>query len=507
MRKLLLLGIVGAVLSMNSFAVGAKPNIVFILADDMGYGSVQANNPKSPVPTPHLDRLVEQGMNFTDAHTDSSVCTPTRYGLLTGRYSWRSGLKSGVTWRFFPSLIEPETVTVADMLRGVGYQTAMIGKWHLGIDFINKQGQTIAEEKGIGQSHFVDCADFKAVDLQYDASNIDFSQPYRGGPTDHGFDYFFGENLPNMPPYAFFENDRIVGNPSVNKPRDMFGLPGPMVPGWTLEAVMPTLTEKASQYIRENADNEKPFFLYFALPAPHTPIAPSVDFQGISGINKYADWLMETDWSVGEVMAALEEAGIADNTLLIFSTDNGTSYADESAQELRSQLDPQFKGAKRSIYEGGHRVPYIVRWPGVITAGSSCGETIGLNDFMATAAEISGAQLSETMAVDSHNILPLYLGKSRAEQPAIIHRDFSGGYAIRQGDWKMVFVLDRKTKTFKRELYNLKTDIKETSNVIKQHPEVATQLSQLFETKVTQGRSTPGSQQSNFEDPRWMLPF
>lgn len=484
-----------------------RPNIIFILADDMGYGSVKANNPKCPIETPHLDRLVGEGMNFTDAHTDTSVCTPTRYGLLTGRYSWRSGLKSGVLWRFFPSLIEPETVTVAEMLRDQGYQTAMIGKWHLGIDFINKEGRTLAEEREIGQEHFVNCADFKAVDLKVNWRALDFSKPYRGGPVDHGFDYFFGENLPNFPPYAFFENDRLTADPTVEKPREMFGLPGPMVPGWKLEDVLPTLTEKAVQYVAENANSEKPFFLYFALPSPHTPIVPSEEFTGKSGINEYADFLIETDWSVGQVLSALDKADIADETLVIFSTDNGTAYGDKRVQALRHQLDHQFKGSKRSIYEGGHRVPYIVRWPGVTPKGSTSDATIGLNDFMATMAALIGAELKDHMAVDSNNILPLYKGETRPEDPAVIHHDFDGSYAIREGDWKLVFALNRKAGTFKRELYNLKDDVKETRNILREHPEVAAQLEQLFETKVKAGRSTEGSTQSNVEHPDWILPF
>ncbi|MDF7823539.1 arylsulfatase [Pontiellaceae bacterium B12227] len=498
---------IGLFCLVSAVAAAPKPNIIFILADDMGYGSVQANNPKSPVPSPNLDRLISEGMNFTDAHSDSSVCTPTRYGLLTGRYSWRTGLKGGVLWRFFPSLIEPETVTVAQLLREQGYQTAMVGKWHLGIDFINKDGKTLAEERGIGQEHFVNCADFKAVDLGVNWKKFDFSKPYRGGPSDHGFDYFFGENLPNFPPYAFFENDRLTELPTVEKPKEMFGLPGPMVPGWKLEDVLPTLTEKAVQYVSEQAESEKPFFLYFALPSPHTPIAPSEEFVGKSGINEYADWMIETDWSVGQVLEALDKAGIADDTLVIFSTDNGTSYADKQARALRNQLDHQFKGAKRSIYEGGHRVPYIVRWPGVTPKGSTCDATICLNDFMATAAALTGAELKDHMAVDSNNILPLYQGKTRPEDPAVIHHDFDGGFAIRRGDWKLVFTLNRKTKTFTQELYNLTDDIKETKDLITQHPEVARELAELFKTQVKRGRSTPGPQQTNLEDPDWMLPF
>ncbi|MDF7800403.1 sulfatase-like hydrolase/transferase [Pontiellaceae bacterium B1224] len=485
-----------------------RPNIVFILADDMGYGSVAANNPKNQIPTPNLDRLVSEGMNFTDAHSDTSVCTPTRYGLLTGRYSWRSGLKSGVTWAFFPSLIEPEITTVAEVLRDGGYDTGMVGKWHLGIDFTNKDGQTIAEEMNLDQHLFVNCGDFSAVNLKYDWKKLDFTQPIKGGPTDHGFNYYFGDEIPNMPPYVFYRNNKLQGLPSVPKPGTMFGIAGPMVPGWTLEAVMPELTKDARRYIAEKAKSEKPFFLYFSLNSPHTPIAPSDEFLGKSGLIPYADWIMQTDAAVGAVLQALEEQGIADDTLVIFSTDNGSTGKElAELRKLGTDLTHQFRGQKRSLYEGGHRVPYIVRWPGVTPAGSTCDETICLNDFMATAAAIAGVKLTDEMGPDSHNILPLYQGKERNAHPAVIHHDFDGGYAIRRGDWKLIFIYNRKTKMFRQELYNLKDDIKEKNNLLKQHPEVIRELSKLFEAQVKNGRSTPGPKQSNFEDPEWMLPF
>lgn len=497
-------------LSVFHAAVAAdtdRPNIIMILADDMGYGCVQANNPKNKIPTPHLNRLVEEGMNFTDAHSDSSVCTPTRYGLMTGRYSWRSGLKSGVTWAWFPSLIEPEQVTVAEMLRDAGYHTAMIGKWHLGIDFTNTSGETIMEELGLGQDHFVNCADFSKVNLRYDWKKIDFSQPIKGGPIDHGFETYFGDEIPNMPPYVFYRDNRLEGVPSVPKPNEMFGLPGPMVPGWSLDAVMPAMAIEAHASIQRLAKADKPFFLYYSLNSPHTPVAPSKAFIGSSGINLFADWIVQTDAAVGTIFDALDEAGIAENTLVIFSTDNGTAYSEKDAHALHPMLDHQFKGSKRSLYEGGHRVPYIVRWPKVTPAGSTCDEVIGLNDFMATAAAISGVKLADHMAPDSNNILALYKGEERAQRPAVIHHDYVGGYAIRDGDWKLIFKLDRKTKIFTRELYNLKQDVKETTNVLKQHPEVVQQLEHLFEFQVEQGRSTPGRELTNFEHPDWMLPF
>ncbi|CAA6691677.1 MULTISPECIES: arylsulfatase [unclassified Lentimonas] len=507
MKKLLFLAslVLSSVLTANE---AQRPNIIFILADDMGYGSVQANNEKCTIPTPNLNRLVEEGMNFTDAHSDSSVCTPSRYGLMTGRYSWRSGLKSGVTWGFFPALIEPEIETVAEVLRDAGYDTGMIGKWHIGIDFTNKQGQTIAEEMRLDQHLFVNCADFQKVNLRYDWRKLDFTQPIKGGPVDHGFNYYFGDDIPNMPPYVFYRDNMIVDQPTETKPKKMFGIAGPMTPGWTLEAVMPALAADAERYIAEKAHQDEPFFLYFSLNSPHTPIAPSDEFKGKSGLNLYADWIIQTDAAVGTVLEALDAQGIAENTLVIFSTDNGSTGKElGELKKMGCDLTHQFRGQKRSIYEGGHRVPYIVRWPKVTPAGSSNDTPICLNDFLATSAAIAGVKLDENTGPDSHNILPLYEGKERAENPAVIHHDFDGGYAIRRGDWKLVFQLDRKNKTFTRELYNMSDDVKETTDVLASSPEVAAQLEALFKNQVRAGRSTPGPQQANVEDPDWLLPF
>jgi arylsulfatase A-like enzyme len=242
--------------------------------------------------------------------------------------------------------------------------------------------------------------------------------------------------------------------------------------------------------------------------SPHTPIVPCDEFKGQSGLNHYADWSIQTDAAVGSVLRTLDAQGIADNTLVIFSTDNGSTGKElGELKKMGCDLTHQFRGQKRSIYEGGHRVPYIVRWPQVTPAGSSNDATICLNDFLATAAAIAGAEVDENTGPDSHNILPLYEGKTRAENPAVIHHDFDGGYAIRRGDWKLVFQLDRKNKTFTRELYNIKEDRMETTDVLASSPEIAAQLEALFESQVSQGRSTPGPQQANLDDPDWLLPF
>jgi arylsulfatase A-like enzyme len=384
----------------------------------------------------------------------------------------------------------------------------MIGKWHLGIDFTTKNGKTLAEERGLDQTVFVNCADFTKVNLHVDWKTLDFTQPIKGGPVDHGFNTYFGDDIPNMPPYVFYKNNQIMEQPTVEKPKKMFGIAGPMVPGWTLEAVMPALATDAQRYIQEQAKGDKPFFLYFALNSPHTPIAPSKEFLGKSGMMPYADWIMQTDAAVGTVLDALDAAGIAENTLVIFSTDNGSTGPElNQLKKLGTDLTHQFRGQKRSIYEGGHRVPYIVRWPAKTPAGSHCDALICLNDFIATAADIAGVTLAENAGPDSHSILPLYFGQNRTEAFPLIHHDFDGSYAIRDGDWKLVFALNRKEKTFTRELYNLKEDVKETQDVLGEHPEIATRLAKRFEELVKAGRSTEGPSMSNVESPDWMLPF
>jgi arylsulfatase A-like enzyme len=494
------------------YAKNSQPNVIFILADDMGYGSVAANNPECTIPTPALDRLVDEGMNFTDAHSGSSVCTPTRYALLTGRYAWRTGLKTGVIWAWYPALVEPDRLTVGKMLQQQGYRTAMVGKWHLGLNYTDKQGNNLAEREQFTERQLVYGGNRRAAPApRYNpsADTIDFTKPVGGGPVDCGFDSWFGVDLPNMPPYVFIKDRELQGIPSVPKPKGMFGVGGPMLPGWSLEAVLPRLADEAAAFVTAQAESDKPFFLYYALTSTHTPIAPSKEFQGKSGLNAYADWLMETDWAVAKVLDALDRSGQAENTLVIFSADNGPTEPKFQKDLIGKGCDliHQFRGLKRSVYEGGHRVPYIVRWPGVIPPGSSCAEPVSLNDFMATMADLTGYNLPTNAAEDSFSILPLYKGEKRDVVPPLIHHGFWGSFAIRQGDWKMVFEYDAKKETFTRELYNMKNDVKETNDVIAQYPEVAAELNQLFEEKVENGRMTSGPQQKNMEDPDWILPF
>lgn len=464
-----------------------KPNIVFILADDMGYGDMGCNNPESKIPTPHLDRLASQGMRFTDAHAPSSVCTPSRYAVLTGHYCWRSRLKDGIVWPWDGALIEPDRLTVAGLLRQQGYRTACIGKWHLGWDWTLKDGSAPNDHIEYGVH-----GDPGRVPM---GERIDYGQPAKGGPVDCGFESYFGDDVPNFPPYTWFENDRVVEAPSVPKPEGIFGNPGLMVPDWSLEAVMPTLTRRAVDYI-EGAGDE-PFFLYFPLTAPHTPIVPTEDFRGMSQAGEYGDYVCEVDWCIGQVMAALERRGIAEETLLVFTSDNGPErFAWDCIREYGHYSMGPLRGIKRDVWEGGHRVPYIARWPGVVNAGSVCGHITMLGDLMATCADIAGAELPVDVGEDSVSILPLL----RSEAPEgvrdfVVHHSMRGRFAIRRGDWVFIddatgadmpepewFAAERgyRAHAYPGELYDLGDDLTERQNRYGQRPEIVDELKALL---------------------------
>lgn len=473
-----------------------RPNIVCILADDMGYGDVGALNPDCKIKTPNLDRLAAGGMTFTDAHSSSSVCTPTRYGLLTGRYNWRSRLKSGVLYGYDRRLIEPDRMTVPLLLKAQGYHTACVGKWHLGWDWPTFDG-------GI-------------ADGNKDANNIDFTKPISNGPTGVGFDYFFGIAASlDMPPYVYVENDRCTDQPTATIGKQEFGRAGLSVPGMTAAQVLPDLTAKSVEYIRSRtADKEtaRPFFLYFPLPAPHTPIAPTKAWQGKSGISKYLDFVMQVDDTVGQIMKAVDTAGVTDNTLFIFTADNGCSPAANIGQMHKAGHRPNyhFRGHKADIYDGGHRVPFIARWPARVKPGSTTDQVACLTDLMATCADITGQALPENAAEDSVSMLPALLGTATNPlREAVVHHSINGTFSIRRGDWKLELCPGSGGWSFPRpgspaeknlpplQLYNLKHDISETTNLHTKHPDVVDELTELLQSYVDRGRSTPGANQQN----------
>ena len=503
MKTLLLLTTVFTVLATGASAL-ERPNIVVILADDLGYGDVACYNPDSKIPTPNLDTMAGAGIRFTDAHSPSAVCSPTRYALLTGTYAWRSALKSSVLWAWDAPLIEPTTPTLPGMLREAGYDTACIGKWHLGWDWPTKDGSRPNDSISLGNW------DGKVRGPLGDT--IDFTRPVANGPTTRGFGYYFGDDVPNFPPYCFIENDRLLGLPDRPKPEDMFGAPGPMVEGWDLAKVMPALAEKAVAFIKAksgeapfNRKADAPFFLYLPLTAPHTPVAPAAQFIGKSGAHRYGDFVYECDWFVGEVMKALEETGLKESTLVIFTSDNGSPANDgenmdgKNGTVLAYGHNPShiYRGMKADIWEGGHRVPFIAQWPGKIPAGATSQEVICHVDLMTTVAAITGAPLSDHAAPDSYNILPAIRGESLTVpiREATVHHSIHGMFAIRQGQWKFIEGQGSGGWTPGGEdgtpgqLYDLERDPGETANLYLDHPAIVKRLRDLLDTYRKSGRS------------------
>jgi arylsulfatase A-like enzyme len=473
----------------------SKPNIIYILADDMGVGDVAALGEDAKVKTPNLDGLVVGGMHFTDAHTGSAVCTPTRYGLLTGRYNWRSELKKGVLDGYSRALIPSDRETVGKLLQRNGYATAMIGKWHLGMTWTKKDGSPVTELKPP-----------KGTEGQ-----INFSKPFRGGPVDCGFDYFYGINASlDFPPYTWLENDRVVKVPSEKRPGQggkKAGAPqimmrgGVQAPGFAPELILKGLTEKTVEYI-EQSKAGKPFFLYLPLNAPHTPVVPRDGFVGKSACGIYGDFIQEIDWSIGEIVAALRQKGILENTMIVFTADNGASPASfplEQEKEFGHKPSHIYKGRKGSLNEGGHRVPFIVQWPAAVKKGSRCDTACSLNDLYATCAALVGAEVAPNAGEDSFNILPLLEGEDgRYRRNGMVYHDFGGRFAFRDGRWKLI--TSKFTK--KRALYDLEADPSETDNLYAEHPEIVSRLENKLTRIVLDGRSTPGAKLDN-DGPEW----
>jgi len=506
-RQTALFWILAAGIALEAEAAAPRPNIVFILADDLGYGDLRCYNRDSKIPTPNLDRLAAEGMRFTDAHSPSAVCSPTRYALLTGRYSWRSRLQNGVLVPWDPPLIARGRVTVASLLAQHGYATACIGKWHLGWTWPTRDGAPPSSAANR-------------------LSNVDFTKPVADGPTTRGFDYYFGVDLPNYPPYCFIENDRTVGIPSLPDTgrADLFNRPGPMVPGWRLVDILPELTRRAVAWVADAAKSGKPFFLYFPLTSPHYPVVPAPEFRGRSGAGDYGDFVVQTDSSVGLVLDALARAGAAANTLVVFTSDNGpeiTGEVDPGAYDRAQQFGhfsmDGLRGAKRDAWEGGHRVPFIARWPGRIKPGATNRETICHVDLLASVAELLGVRLPDDAGEDSVSLLPSLLSRrgGRVAREGVVHHAASGRFAIRKGDWVLIDGPSGddngprgEPQWFKQrrgyaphgqpgELFDLRRDLPERRNLYAERPAKVRELQALLERYKQDGRSTPGARQKN----------
>jgi arylsulfatase A-like enzyme len=467
----------GLFLAVWALGAETKPNIIFIMADDQGYGDASSYNPGSKIPTPGIDRIAREGIRFTDAHSGSAVCTPTRYGLLTGRYSWRSRLQQGVmvTGDKKGGLIDKSILTVPELLKQHGYKTALVGKWHLGYSYKFPEGEdglkTIVTEKPFGK--------FKILAAPVGSKIID-------GPIEHGFDEFHGfHHAREM--HSWSRNDEVAET----------------IP---LDQVITRSTEHSIRFIEEQSKTPEPFFLYLALGSPHTPIVPSEKWVGKSGINTYADFVMETDHATVQILDALDRLGIAGNTLVFFTADNGCSPEADIAELRKKGHDPlhTLRGMKADVWDGGHRVPYVVRWPAVIKPGRVSDEVICHNNLMATCAEILGTRLPEDAGVDSFSILPVLRGGEAGEpsHPFVIHHSTKGRFAIRKGDWK--FIAAKGSGGWTKgddgkpsQLYHMAKDRKEANNLVDEKPDIAAELTKLLESAVTDGRTTPGPKQKN----------
>ncbi|MBI9017310.1 MAG: arylsulfatase [Phycisphaerae bacterium] len=478
-----------------------RPNIIYILADDMGYGDVSCLNENSMIQTPNLDRMASEGMYFSDAHTNSSVCTPTRYGILTGRYSWRTKLKKGVLGGHSRHLIKPGRETVASLLKKQGYATACFGKWHLGMDWASTDGKELKKSG---------------------AKNVDFTKPITKGPLDVGFDHYFGISASlNMDPHAFVEDRMIDGDVEYVatgdeiKARGLIGAkPGWVADGFEQDQVLSTFANKSADWIRTHQvkNPDQPFFIYMPLNSPHSPIVPSKDFKDKSGLSPHGDFCMETDWAVGRVVDTVDKLGIADNTLIIFTADNGTS---PMAKLDRMQAQGHYsmyiyRGLKGSLNEGGHRVPFIARWPKVVKPDSSSSDIICTTDLMATVAEITGVKLDDNAGEDSVSFYKALKGKKIKgnDSRGVVHHSDSGIFSIRRGKWKLIFDSNGGTRRnnpkdkpvknpAKYHLFDMENDAVESTNLYDKYPEVVKELKMLLADFINKGRSTPGTKQQN----------
>ncbi|MFC4995343.1 sulfatase family protein [Rubritalea tangerina] len=472
MKKWMSMGI--GMLMMGMVGAEERPNIVVILADDLGWGDVKSNYAGSKIETPHMDGIAREGVRFVDAHSNSSVCTPTRYGVLTGRYAWRTRLKRGVLMGYSPALIEEGRETVASVLKDAGYRTACIGKWHLGMNIQKTDGKW------------------------------DFGKEIERGPRSVGFDYFLGISASlDMAPYALIENERFIQNPTesfkaVNDPL-AYRRGGAIAPEFKHEDYLPLVSDQAKRFISEASEGEQPFFLYLPLPSPHKPVLPSKGFRGKSGIGAYGDFVVETDWVIGQVVGQLKASGVYKDTLLIVTSDNASFAIPEKYGAVQSGHKPNagFRGQKTDAYEGGHRVPFLCSWPARGVQGKVSDQVVCTTDIMPTALAAAGVELPKGAAEDGYNMLPEITGAESLApiREATVHHSASGMFAIRKGKWKLICGRGSggRTKVAKDapkiQLYDMQTDPSESKNLYQEHPEIVKELESLLDRYKQQGYS------------------
>lgn len=501
----LLLCLLAVLLHTSARAESNPPNIILILADDMGVGEV--SHMGGLIPTPAIDQMASEGMRFTDAHTSSSVCTPTRYGILTGRYNWRSRLKAGVlTAVDSPALMDPERLNLPNFLQESGYHTACVGKWHLGADWVKLPDTAETYKKS-----------------KFASWEVDYSQPFRNGPVDVGFDEaFFILSSLDMPPYLYLRQDRAVEVPTVDRgfPHNEYNdyeRVGAAAETFDPSNCLADFAAESRRYIdaRAKDSSEEPFFLYLPLNSPHTPIRPGKAFKGkYPQYSWYADFVAETDWVVGEVLEQLVESGLDDNTLVIFTADNGFAPYVEIPKMFAAGYQPSgdLRGAKASLHEGGHRVPFLVRWPAEVEAGSTSETTLCTTDFFATFADILGEKeaIPDEAAEDSFSFFSAMKGDLEPSRPFTVHHSIAGEFSIRNGPWKLILSSKVKgswggmpgqeginTPSKLVQLYNLGDDPGETRNLEESYPEKIEALVNDLAKALADGRTTPGAPQQN----------
>ncbi len=484
-----------------------QPNVLILYADDLGFGDLGCYNNKSRIPTPNLDRLASESLRFTDGHSSSGICTPSRFAMLTGRHHWRDF--HGIVNAFGGSVFKPERLTLPEMLKEKGYKTAAIGKWHLGWNWDairNKEVRAITVQEG------------RRKKQQLGPEAFDWTKAIPNGPLNHGFDYYFGDTVINFPPYCWIENDKVVKAPDTLMQTGKWKKikeggwecrPGPMVTGWDPYENIPTTTKKGVDYIKEAAKAEEPFFLYFAYPAPHAPIIPNDEFDGKSKAGPYGDFVYETDHSIGQLLQALKDSGQAENTIVIFSADNGPEhYAYARDAKFDHWSAHPFRGLKRDSYEGGHHVPFLVKYPGVTMAGTVNDALVSQIDIMATLASVVGYDLPDKNAAeDSHDLLPLLKGQVKSIRTSHIHNTFDHTWAFREGDWVLVTGKSGhhsrvtkewlkkhdypKTESKQPRLFNLREDIGQRNDLAAKHPEKVKAMEASLARIREQGYSAP----------------
>lgn len=510
-----------------------RPNVLLVLADDLGQGDVSCFNPCAGWTTPYIDQLAEQGMGMVDSHSTSSLCTPSRYGLLTGRYNWRSRLKRLVLPGDAESLIEKGRLTLAKFLSNRGYTTGVVGKWHLGLDWqLHKGGDDLPryglseDDHPIPERRFGRAGNFAGEDRwEVEGADIDYSKPITFGPNQLGFDYsFITAASHDQPPFVYIENGQAVGTPTyfggdqwrldrITDAQSTQTQRGPMTDDFDVAQLPQDFHEKTMEVLQEMLDGDDPWFLYVPSHLVHGPLLPGASWQGRSGLGAYGDFVLQFDEYVGEMVQAIDDAGQSDNTIVIVTSDNGASpVAGFSALRERGH-DPSngWRGEKADIWEGGHREPFIVRWPDVIQPNSTSAQLISHSDIFATLAEVLGETLPPAAAVDSVSQLPAWQGAEEPTRYDVVSSSGGGGLAIRKGDWKLAFTSTsdgfsalaaqarggEPTRYEPAQLYNLSTDSAEEHNLIDSEPELVAELAQIMGDYIRRGRSTDGPEQQN----------